>query len=187
MRDPVNPRAQRAARVEDFEAPPHGEMNFLQQIAASLRVALVTERHPRERGAEFREHIPKPLVVCHDGRSTSRASGVNGLEIKRGCHERNSPRAVPFLTAPTDISRSRTGESKPSHLSNGCDGAILTGIRQPAARGFDTAVLASSNAAKSGVMTGKRAPECAHSPPSRPSRQSVADSPERRGTFGRSK
>src|SRR5208283_1882554 len=60
----IDPRPRRTTRIEPFETPPQLEMNFLDQIAALVRIDLISPRQPFQRRTELLRHIAVQFVLA---------------------------------------------------------------------------------------------------------------------------
>src|SRR4029078_79439 len=75
VRNLVDPRAQRAPPVVEFEAPPDGEVDVLGQVAALLLVGLIGARQTLEGRAESIDGVLVTGVTCRERPRLAVASG----------------------------------------------------------------------------------------------------------------
>ena len=79
MRDTVDPGPQRTATVKSGQALPQGDVNLLQQIASSIRVAFIRSRKPLQRRLELFGGLGvSPILVGRTATFTHRQEVVAG-------------------------------------------------------------------------------------------------------------
>jgi hypothetical protein len=125
----IDPGTQGAAAIEAPQAYPQGEMNFLQQVAAQLRIGFVSARQTGKRCTELQHEL---LVLCFASRAPLRQRAAAHLlfcdfGFRSNVHIADSRWEVEILTS-IDQTFAKTREQLLEKLLSAIAGAALSGF-----------------------------------------------------------